>query len=144
MTRRHYSTDLTDAQWALLEPFFPPVTRADGRTGRPRTYSYREILNGILYVVRTGCIWELLPHDLPGHHTCYHYFRKWSRNGLWQKVQDALRDQVRQQLGRDPSPSAAIVDSQSTKTTEKGGRKTPTISATTQAKRSKDANATCS
>lgn len=74
MTPR-YSTDLTDAQWTLVEAFFPAVSREDGCNGRPRKYPYREILNGIFYLLRAGCAWELLPHDFPPHATCYHYFR---------------------------------------------------------------------
>jgi putative transposase len=144
MERKAYSTDLTDAQWRFVEPFMPLVEREDGRTGRPREYSYREILNGIFYVVRSGCAWGLIPHDLPSQATCYHYFRLWTKNGLLVQIHDALREQVRQSQERDPTPSAAVLDSQSVKTTEKGGRPVRTPSASTATRRSKDANAICS
>ena len=81
MERQHYSTDLTDAQWKRLEPFFPPVNRADGRNGRPRKYPYREILNGIFYITRAGCVWSLMPHDLPPWLLCHKYFSLWSKSG---------------------------------------------------------------
>lgn len=142
MERKAYSTDLTDAQWKILEPFFPPVEREDGRNGRKRVYFYREIINGIFYVVRAGCAWNLLPHDLPPSITCYHYFRKWSKNGLLVTIHDALREQVRKSEERDPTPSAAIIDSQSVKTTQKGGSPVRTPSATTATRRSRDANVT--
>jgi transposase len=96
----------------------------------------REVINGILYVVRSGCAWRLLPHDLPPWSTVYDYLRKFRKTGLWQRIHDALRDRVRRQEGRQESPSAAIIDSQSVKTTEKGG-----LAATTPQRRSTDANA---
>jgi len=117
---RAYPTDLTDEQWAIMEPHLP-AAKTEGRTGRPREYSYREIINGIFYVLRTGCTWDMMPHDLPPWGTCHHYFRRWREDGTWQGVHDALREKVRVRSGREATPSAAVMDSQSVKTAEKGG-----------------------
>jgi putative transposase len=144
MDRNTYPTDLTDAQWALLEPYFPKVDRPDKRNGRPRLYPYREILNGIFYISRSGGAWSLMPHDLPPWLTCYGYFNRWSRNGLWEKIHTALREADRKRVGREPTPSAAVMDSQSVKTTEKGGAVARTTSVMTRTKRSKGVNATSS
>jgi transposase len=135
MDRTAYPSDLSDAQWKLLEPWIPPAKPG----GRPRRVDMREVLNAILYVLRTGCAWRLLPHDFPPWSTVYDYLRKFRLGGLWHRIHDALRDQVRRREGRHESPSAAIVDSQSVKTTEKGGR-----AATTPERRSTAANATSS
>jgi transposase len=142
--RQPYSTDVTDAQWTLLEPFFPKIDRPDKRNGRPRVYSYREILNGIFYINRSGGAWSLMPHDLPPWLSCYGYFNRWSRNGLWEKIHAALREADRERVGREPTPSAAVMDSQSVKTTEKGGARESKTSVMMGTKRSKGASATSS
>jgi len=114
-TRKAYASDLSDAEWAVLKPLLP---QSKG-FGHPRTVDLREILNGIFYVQRTGCQWEMLPHDLPPHTTVYGYFQKWQRKGIWQHIHDQLRSQIRQGQGRDINSTVAIADSQSVKTTEK-------------------------
>jgi len=115
--RKPYSTDLTDAEWKIIEPHVP----APKSGGRPRLHSIREILNAIFYILRAGCAWRLLPHDLPPWKTVYHYFRLWRKDGTWEAINTALREAVRVREGRDPEPSAAILDSQSVKTTEVPG-----------------------
>jgi putative transposase len=127
--RRPYPSDLTDAQWALLEPLVSRPRRADGR-GRPRRVDLREVTNAVLYVLREGCRWRALPHDFPAWETVYWYFAKWTDDGTLVRAQDALRRRAREQLGRDPEPSALVIDSQPVKATEKGG-----MSATTPARR---------
>ena len=117
MFRPPYPSDLTDAQWWRLEPLIPAAKPG----GRPRRADMREVVNAVLYVARTGVTWRALPHDFPPWRTVYHYFRAWRLDGTWESIHDALRDQVRTQAGRATSPSAAIIDSQSVKTTEKGG-----------------------
>ena len=117
MARKPYGSDLTDEQWDLLEDLIPPAKPG----GRPRVVSMREVLNGILYVLRSGCAWRLLPHDFPKWNIVYYYFWRFRREGLWQDIHDLLRDELRVRAGRDVSPSAAIIDSQSVKTTEKKG-----------------------
>lgn len=116
--RRRYKTDLTDAQWAWVEPV---VSQKHQPEHWLRRHSLREIVNALLYQLRTGCGWDHLPHDLPPKGTVYDYFRRWTRDGTLQRLHDTLRDAVRRQAGREPRPTAAILDTQSVKTTEKGG-----------------------
>lgn len=117
MIRSIYPTDLTDEQWAVLLPWIPPPSKR----GRPRKVDMREVVNAILYLTRTGCAWRLLPHDFPDHRTVFRYFTKWSKEGVWLRIQNALHERLREADGRNPEPSAAIIDSQSAKTGEKGG-----------------------
>ncbi len=124
-TRPAYPSDLTDAQWRRIEPLIP---RPRGQ-GRPRKASYRELVNAVLYLLRTGCAWRLLPHDFPHWKTVYTYFRLWRIAGVWNKIHERLREEVRLAADREKSPSAAILDSQSVKTTEKGGCAAATMRA---------------
>ncbi len=137
MNRKAYPSDLTAAQWEELVPLLPP----DTTRGPPRTTDLREVVKGILYVLRGGIPWRLMPHDLPPWGTVWWYFRKWRDDGTWERVEDALRSRVREAAGRAATPSAAIpdcsrIDSQSVKTTEKGG-----LGATTPVTRWLDASA---
>jgi putative transposase len=115
--RKTYPTDLSDTEWARIEPHLP-VPKA---SGRPRTHSPREILNAIFYVLRSGCAWRLLPHDFPPWKTVHHYFRIWRIDGVWERLNTALRERLRVRQGRNAQPSAGIVDSQWAKTTGVGG-----------------------
>ena len=116
MRTRPYDTDLTDSQFALLQPLLPQRKR----TGRPPA-DLREVLNGLFYLVRSGCQWRLLPHDFPPWSTVHTWYRRWRKDGTWDHVNEALAPQVRRQAGRNPSPRSSAVDSQSVKTTEMGG-----------------------
>ena len=126
MTRQSYPSDLTDTQWEILQPLIPAAKPG----GRPRRVDLREVVNAICYGVRSGETWRMVPHDLVPWGTAWYYFRRWREDGTWETIHEALRGQVRRKGGREESPSAAIVDSQSVKTTEKGGR-----AATTPARR---------
>ena len=118
-TRRAYLTDLSDEQWTILERALPPAPGG----GRQRTVNLREVVNAIYYRLRTGCSWEMLPHDFPPNSTVFEYFARWRNDGTWERLHDALRRDVRQQDGREATASAAIVDSQSAKTTETRGER---------------------
>lgn len=120
MNRQTYDTDLTDAHWEKIEPFLPPPSRR----GRPREHSLREIVNAIFYMVNNGIKWRAMPHDLPPWQSVYYYFRLWTKQGTWENLNTTLRELVRQKAGRHPQPSAAVIDSQSVKTTEEAAAET--------------------
>jgi putative transposase len=122
MSRKPYPTDLSDIQWLILEPLLVMVLNFSQR-GRPRQVDLREVINAILYLLRTGCAWRLLPHDFPAWQTVYGYFRRWRDSGLWEHLNDALRETVREEAGRAAEPSAAVLDSQSVKTTAVAGER---------------------
>src|SRR5262249_28093645 len=110
--RTRYPSDLSDIQWDNIEHLFPPEERPAGRAGRPRTYPVRGIVNAVLYLPRSGCAWRMLPHDFPPWKTVSYYFYTWRDAGLWAEVHAILRTAVRAFDGREPTPSAAVIDSQ--------------------------------
>ena len=112
-----YPTDMNDAQWEVISRLIPPAKKG----GRPREVDMRSLLNGIFYAVRAGCAWRMLPKEYPPWQTVYYYFARFKRDGTWQRIHDLLRTRVRHKQGKHKQPTAAIIDSQSVKTTEKGG-----------------------
>ena len=128
---KRYPTDLTDAEWAHVEPFLPKPER----TGRRREVDLREVLNAIRYVARTGCGWRMLPKDFPPWQTVYYYLRRWEREGVWARVHHALLLEDSERSGREPSPSAAVLDSQTVRTADQKGDSKATMpeSASTDA-----------
>ena len=117
--RQPYPSDLSDTEWAILEPMLPrPFS-----VGAPRKTNFREVLNAIEYVLRTGCAWSALPHDFPPEGTVRDYFHQWRRSGLWQRIHDALRSRVREAAGKESQPSAGSIDSQTDKATRTSGQR---------------------
>jgi len=117
--KQRYPSDLTDEEWAILEPIlFPPNPY---RLGRPPTVDFREVCNALFYLTKTGCQWRYLPKDFPPHATVNYYHSKWMRNGLWEQANRVLRERCRQQAGRNAEPSAGIIDSQSAKGSPESG-----------------------
>ena len=116
MERKPYPTDLTDEQWKLIEPFFPDAKPG----GRPRKTNLREVVNALLYLVRSGCQWRMIPHEFPPWKTVYNYYRAWIDSGVWDEILASLRLEAREQAGRESTPSVACIDSQSVKTDQGG------------------------
>jgi putative transposase len=126
MDGKRYPSDLTDDEWVILEPLIPLAKPG----GRHRSANMREVMNGIFYVLRGGIPWRFLPKEFPPWKTVYHYFRQWRLDGTWEMLNTKLREGVRSQAGREATPSAGVMDSQSAKTTERGD-----LGATTGARR---------
>jgi putative transposase len=118
MESRRYPTDLSDDEWLCIRPHLPEPTGQ----GRPRRHGLRKILNAVFYVLKSGCPWRVLPREFPPWKTVYDWFRKWRIDGTWERLNAELRERLRCRLGRDPDPSAAIVDSQSARTSGAGGQ----------------------
>lgn len=119
MTALSYVTDLSDAEWAILAPLLTPTTRR----GRPRKHDLRQVLNAVLYILRGGEPWRLLPHEFPPWQSVYDHFRRWRQRSTWRRINHALRPQTRMLAGRDPQPHAAIIDSQTARSSEAGGER---------------------
>jgi transposase len=134
-----YESDLTDEEWARVAPLIPPAKHGGAR----RTVDLREIVNGLMYILSTGCQWRAIPKDLPARSTLWGYFDRWDWDGTLERIHHALYVQCREQAGREASPTVAIIDSQSVKGAEKGGARS-TRTATTRARRSRAGSATCS
>ena len=117
--REAYWTDLSDAEWSIIEPLVPAVKEG----GRPADYTRREVVNAIRYLNRTGCAWRLLPHDLPPYRTVFAYFSAWQADGTWERIEAALRDRLRRRAGKKAAPTAAVVDSQSVKMVDQAGER---------------------
>ena len=133
-----YESDLTDEEWARVAPLIPPAKHGGAR----RTVDLREVVNGLMYILSTGCQWRAIPNDLPPRSTLWGYFDRWDWDGTLARIHHALYVKCREQAGREASPSAAIIDSQSVKGAEKGGARS-TRPATTPARRSRAGSATC-
>ena len=131
-----YPTDLTDAQWARVEPLLPRPDPKKG--GRPRRYSRREVLNALFYLEKTGCQWRMLPREYPPWNLVWQHFRRWRDDGTLERIRLTLNREARQKAGKEALPSVALADSQSVKTALKGGS-----AASTGARRSRGASATC-
>lgn len=139
MSFRTYPSDLTDLEWQHLEPLLPPPKT----TGRPRQWDLRLILDGIFYLVRSGCAWRMLPREYPPWPTVHDYYRRWRNDGTWERIHHQLLQHLRQAVGRNATPSGGVVDSQSVKTTEKGALLVLKLLAMTLTKRLKAVSVIC-